>query len=226
VQEKLVQAYPKALTFAFYLGENYWHLGMLFRDNGKLPAALDWYARAADTLGGVLKKQPRHAEAREFLGLVHVGRAAALKYLGRPADAAADYDRALELATKERHPVLRLRRCGVTLARADHARAAAEADAAAKADAAADVLLACGGVHAVAAATVRRDARLPEPERQRLAGQYADRAVQLLRQAVAKGHEDPKPLTLDPDFEPLRPRPDFQQLLAELTAKPSGAPKK
>jgi hypothetical protein len=48
---------------------------------------------------------------------------------------------------------------------------------------------------------------------------YAARAVELLRQAVAKGYRDVADMKKRPDFDSLRARDDFRQLLAELETK-------
>jgi hypothetical protein len=44
----------------------------------------------------------------------------------------------------------------------------------------------------------------------------ADQAVAALRQAVAAGYKNLKQLANDKDLDPLRPRKDFQELLAGL----------
>jgi tetratricopeptide (TPR) repeat protein len=49
---------------------------------------------------------------------------------------------------------------------------------------------------------------------------YARRAVEALRQAVARGFDDPDLYRRDPALDPLRPREDFKKLLEELTANP------
>ncbi|WP_337172978.1 hypothetical protein [Paludisphaera sp.] len=49
---------------------------------------------------------------------------------------------------------------------------------------------------------------------------YARRAVDALRQAVARGFDDLDLYRRDPALDPLRPREDFKKLLAELAAKP------
>jgi len=49
--------------------------------------------------------------------------------------------------------------------------------------------------------------------------QYAARAVELLRQAVAKGYKDAAHMKKDTDLDPLRSHPEFQKLLKELEAK-------
>ena len=47
---------------------------------------------------------------------------------------------------------------------------------------------------------------------------YADRALELLRQAVKAGYTNADQLAKDPNLGPLRQREDFQKLLAELQA--------
>jgi hypothetical protein len=49
------------------------------------------------------------------------------------------------------------------------------------------------------------------------AARYADRAVELLRKAVAKGFKDVAQLKSDPDLDPLRARPSFQKLLTDVS---------
>jgi hypothetical protein len=61
-----------------------------------------------------------------------------------------------------------------------------------------------------------KDAKLPEPRRKEVARSYGDRAMEVLRQALAKGYQDGAQLKKDTDLDPLRGRDDFQKLLAEL----------
>jgi hypothetical protein len=63
-----------------------------------------------------------------------------------------------------------------------------------------------------------KDDKLPEGKRKELAQSYADRAVEALRQAVARGYKDAAHLKKDPDLDPLRGRDDFRKLLAEVEA--------
>src|SRR5262249_39145125 len=48
----------------------------------------------------------------------------------------------------------------------------------------------------------------------RLRDHYAGLAVDALRQAVARGYRDVVSLETDPDFDPIRDRPGFKDLLA------------
>jgi tetratricopeptide (TPR) repeat protein/tRNA A-37 threonylcarbamoyl transferase component Bud32 len=66
------------------------------------------------------------------------------------------------------------------------------------------------------AALAGADAKLSQEQRKELAKSYADRAVTWLRQAVKAGFRDAKSLRGAEDFQVLRPRADFQELLAGL----------
>ncbi len=62
----------------------------------------------------------------------------------------------------------------------------------------------------------RKDAALPPEKSAEVVRGYADGALQLLRQAVENGLTDPRLLTAEPAFEPLRTREDFQALVTRL----------
>jgi serine/threonine-protein kinase len=63
-----------------------------------------------------------------------------------------------------------------------------------------------------------KDANLAESQRRQQAQAYADRAMTMLRQAVAKGYADADHMKQDTDLDSLRQRADFQKLLAEVEA--------
>jgi serine/threonine protein kinase/tetratricopeptide (TPR) repeat protein len=65
-----------------------------------------------------------------------------------------------------------------------------------------------------------KDAQLDEAKRKELAQSYADRALALLQQAVARGFKDAAHMRKDPALEPLRAREEFRKLLADLEGKP------
>jgi hypothetical protein len=64
-----------------------------------------------------------------------------------------------------------------------------------------------------------QDAQLNEARRKELAQSYADRALALLRQAVARGYKDAAHMKQNPNLQPLRAREEFKTLLAELEDK-------
>jgi hypothetical protein len=73
-------------------------------------------------------------------------------------------------------------------------------------------------VCAIAAAGVK-DAKTPGADGARLAEEYAARAVELLRQAVAKGFKNAAHMKKDRELDALRDREDFKRLVAVLEAK-------
>ncbi|HLJ93941.1 MAG TPA: serine/threonine-protein kinase [Gemmataceae bacterium] len=60
------------------------------------------------------------------------------------------------------------------------------------------------------------DGKLAEPKRAELVRSYTDRALAMLRQAIAKGYRDVANLKKDNDLDPLRAHPEFQKVLREL----------
>jgi hypothetical protein len=104
--------------------------------------------------------------------------------------------------------------------RGDHARATAEADVVARLQGLGDTNLyniAC--VFSGSSAAAAKDSKLTPADRTRLKAQYADRAMESLHQAVAKGFQKTAVLKSDPDLAPLRSREDFQKLVQELERK-------
>src|SRR5262249_31129324 len=58
---------------------------------------------------------------------------------------------------------------------------------------------------------VAQDQMVPLEQRQKQAGTYANRAMDLLREAVARGFKDVPLMKKDTDLGPLRQRADFQK---------------
>jgi serine/threonine protein kinase len=61
--------------------------------------------------------------------------------------------------------------------------------------------------------------KLDDQRRKESAQSYTEAAMKLLREAVSKGYKDVAHLKNDTDFDPLRQRDDFEQLVAELEGK-------
>jgi hypothetical protein len=61
--------------------------------------------------------------------------------------------------------------------------------------------------------------KLDDKQRREAVQFYGDAAMKLLRDAVSKGYKDVVHMKKDPDLAPLRPREDFQKLVAELEGK-------
>jgi eukaryotic-like serine/threonine-protein kinase len=74
-------------------------------------------------------------------------------------------------------------------------------------------------VYSQAVPLVRQDVKLSAAQQLALARQYAQRAVELLREASARGFADMELLRKDSDLTPLSDREDFKRLLRELERK-------
>jgi hypothetical protein len=66
---------------------------------------------------------------------------------------------------------------------------------------------------------VQKDSKLPETKREELAESYAQRALVMLRQSMAKGFRDVARLKKDIKLNPLRKLPEFDELVIEMDAK-------
>ena len=66
---------------------------------------------------------------------------------------------------------------------------------------------------------VENDDKLDAAIRQAEIAFYADQAMAMLRDAVAKGYKDADHMQTDKDLDPLRAREDFKTVVAELEAK-------
>jgi tetratricopeptide (TPR) repeat protein/tRNA A-37 threonylcarbamoyl transferase component Bud32 len=217
IYEQQVRANPKAANFAATLGWSQSNLGLRLMEADKPQESLDWFSQAIGTLEGVLKKVDHHAEARGNLRDAHCRRAQALTRLGRYPEALQEWDRAMGLADDMSRALVRLQRDGTLATKGDYVQATAEAKALAEqSPGSADILYDAACVYALASGAVHKDAKLAAAEREQLAEPYADRAIELLRQAAAKGYQDVAQLKRDKDLDALRARPGFQKLLADL----------
>jgi tetratricopeptide (TPR) repeat protein len=201
---RLAADHPQVPGFAVDLAGSYCSFGHLLKEGGKWEQTLNWYGKAITCLEATRRALGDDPTARQYLFYSHWGRAEALSRLGRYADAAPDWDRALALAPEPHKDFFRLGLAD-SLARAGaHARATAGAEKLIKKHGNNPIVLynsAC--VYAVSARVKDKG----------LAERYAARAVGLLGEAVKHGYQEVVHLEKDPDLEALRGRSDYTELL-------------
>jgi serine/threonine protein kinase len=209
--ERLVHDFPDALRHQRDLGAVYGNLGALELDRDRPALALEWTAKACGLLEGVLQRDPGEPVARTFLRNDSERRAQALTRLGRHQEAVSAWDRAIELGEGTKQTQYRLSRAFACVRAGQHAEAIAEANALAEEkEATREILYGTACVHALVNAALKDQAELRE--------RYAARAVSLVRRAAKLGSISADHVKKEVDFESLRDRPDFQELLRDLEA--------
>jgi serine/threonine protein kinase len=227
-KEAILRDHPKVVAFVVDLANSYTNMATHVRRRSP-EEALDWGARAIRILEPVLEKDPRYVHARMCLFDTLMGRAYALRRLGRDEDMAKEWRRVVEVSEGQSHINMRLYRPIALVSAGEYARGTAEIETLlAEGHAHGRHLYTFAYLHSLSSAAAASDARLSAAEREKLADSYGGRAVELLRQAQAAGHfQNPDRLDhmkQDKDLDPIRSRPDFQGLLAELEGLEAGAP--
>jgi tetratricopeptide (TPR) repeat protein len=224
--ERLVRDHPENLDCALGLAQVYNHLGNEWRLHSQFRDALAWYAQAYAQIKRIQEKEPHRQIVRAELRDYHVGRAEALMFLTRYAEAIPEYDWAIGLDKNELRPtpflpIYLLHRAYCQAQIGEYGEATAVVKALTSQGPVPGTLAydaAC--VAGLGCAAVAGDGKHPQAERQKLADQYAAQAVALLRKAAADGYfssaANREHLATDSDFNALRERADFRTLLADL----------
>jgi tetratricopeptide (TPR) repeat protein len=212
IQEKLAADFPIVPQYRIELGGSQCNLGHLLRASKQPAQALPWYARSIATLEDVLRQVKDDVMAQQFLCNAHWGRAVALEGLKRHAEAAPDWDKAIELSPEAGRAVVRLQRATSRVRAGQVDAGIEEAEELAK-NGRANTLYNAACVLALAAD------RKEEASGSLSKEACALRAIALLQQAVAKGFKNAEHMKQDNDLKALRGREDFKELLAQLQKK-------
>jgi tetratricopeptide (TPR) repeat protein len=235
LEKQLTTDFPEVPAYRQELANSYDGLGLFllaaYRDRGAAAA----HREALALRQGLVSESPDVPDYQSGLGAT-LNNLGLLDYVaGNLAEAHRLFEQAIDhqqraLDRNPRHPTYRrflrnhYRILGQTWLRLqDHAEAARVAARLVKAladdgQAARDA----AGCLAGCVPLAEQDARLPEDKRKELGQAYGQRAVEQLARAVQMGFRDVQALEKAPEFAPLRPRTDFQQLLVGL--KPKGHP--
>jgi len=208
IYTQLIEQNPSNVEYAVSLGGCHVNYGILLEEDGATKA-LEHYSTAIQMLQPLLTNGNQLSKLSRNLRNAYWNRADLLARLDRHAEAIKDLDQALKLADDKSEPKLRLLRAESLIGIGQHQKAIEEVSAvASRNNVSAETYFDAACVLALASAAVKDDPKLQD--------QYAARAVELLRQAVAKGYKDIDRLKKDDDLKALRDREDFKKLLADL----------
>jgi serine/threonine protein kinase/tetratricopeptide (TPR) repeat protein len=231
IYAKLVEGRPDALPEDWEsLARSQAILGTAYRQRNQTENAEKEQRQALRIFEKLAQDHPGVLEYAYDAGRCHMELGRTADHGRRPEAALEEFAKAIEIMEEAKHKdyrkarfmllKVRIGRAAILAERGDHARQTEEVDA----------LLHQGDLRAIhvydaacafcrASAAAEHDTKLSLTDRNRLKARYANRAIELLRQAVAKGWRFPNVIREDGELDPLRAREDFQKLLADLEAK-------
>jgi serine/threonine protein kinase/tetratricopeptide (TPR) repeat protein len=212
IRKQLAFEFPAVPAYEVSLAGSFCNLGCLVTARGRPDEALALLDQAIATLSSSLQKEPRYAWAQEFLFNSHAERARALALLGRHDEAVKDRAKALGLAPANKKAFVQGQLMITRVEAGQFEAALRDADQLAHSEST-EPLYNCACVYALVHAKTKED-------------KHAVRAIELLRQAIAKGFRDVAHLKEDADLNSLRDRDDFKKLLVELEGKKESDPKR
>jgi tetratricopeptide (TPR) repeat protein len=232
LRKQLTVDFPRFELYRRELGVNYNDLGYLLMMEKKDKAAEEAYRHALDIQEKMVAERGSIAAHRESVAITYTNLGMLYQQRNAPAEALPIFDKArthlkAALDANAKNPVARrlyqenLRAMADSYAvLGDHARLAATAEELAgfgyapaeDTYAAATMVSGCIGL-------VDKDTKLAAAPRKDLAESYAERSLKLLRQAVERGFKDAARMRKDTYLDPMRERPEYRKLLAELEGK-------
>jgi tetratricopeptide (TPR) repeat protein len=212
---KLAADFPAVRRYQIDLGGAYCNFGSLIRDGGQSGKSLEWYGKAVRILTTVYDQDRRVVLARQFLRNSHWGRATAYDRLRQYAEALKDWGRAVELSPPQEQPGIRASRATTRVNAGQVAEAVAEVAALTKMG-----TWSAGKWYDFACVCARASGQNAAKKQA-----YAERAIELLHQAVQAGWTDAAHMKRDTDLDPLRGRDDFKKLIRQLEGKAGAGPK-
>jgi serine/threonine protein kinase/tetratricopeptide (TPR) repeat protein len=206
LQEKLTAEFPNVTNYQYDLGGTYCNIGFVFAARGQFNESLNLFNKAIATLSPVYLAEPSDAIAKEFLRNSHHGRAQIHDRLQKYTDAVKDWVQTVELSPPTKQAEYR---CNLAVSRLQAGMVAeALVDVAALTKSPnwnANQWYGFACVYAVACGKFNEKKQ-----------EYAERAMELLKQAVNSGWKDVSHMKKDTDLDALRDREDYKQLVNGL----------
>jgi serine/threonine protein kinase len=211
IQEHLAADFPVNHDYQVRLGGTYNNLGQLSRERGQLDESLPWFEKAIRVLNAVYQREPRYVMAKQYLFTSLGNRAEVYLKLRKFTESLQDWDKAIDLGTPAQRPMYCLRRAITQLEAGKVAEALAEVN-----DLSKNSSLDAGQCYDCACIFARASGMTASGKTANKKQEYADRAMWLLRKAVAAGFNHAAHMRNDTDLDSIRARDDFKKLIAEL----------
>jgi tetratricopeptide (TPR) repeat protein len=183
--------------------------------------AVEKYSKAIEIIDKVLAREPQLLHGRVIQSQLYTYRALTRENLGDHAATIYDREQSCAFADGMHHTICRADFAYCLARIGEHRRASAEAnDVAVLGDLTPLWRATLGRAFAVCVSDAQRDGSLSQHEHSLLQERYGRQAVEQLRRCREAGYfaEEAKrqELHIDPSFEPIRNRPDFQQFVREV----------
>lgn len=206
IRENLIHQFPEIPEYRVDLAGVYANIAIKFLEGEKPTESMEWFPKAIDLLTPIHQSAAKSSKSARFLEECYEGRSMALDKLGRFEEGERDWDRHVELNSPEDKYKLLIRRWKRLIRQGMVGGAMeriAEMTRLPHEDASLWYELAC-------AYSLASDG---SSEKQI---EYADRAMELLKEAVKMGFDNSKRMQADSDLARLRDRDDFKKLIAEV----------
>ena len=213
ILEALSSEFPLVPSYQVSLGASYCNCGLAAINGGNPGGSLIWLEKAIRTLTVVYQKDQAQVNAQAFLRNSHLNRARALDLLMKYSDAIKDWDLAIELGTPPQRQKSRISRTLTLHLAGQYANAVAEVEKLAELARTNPAQSQLGANDWYNFACIYSIASTKVADKQ---SEYADQAIAMLRQSVEAGFRSVSQIAKDTDFDPLREREDFKELVAEL----------
>lgn len=209
IREKLVAEHPSITEYQVDLADVCANIASKLLGADKPAESLVWFQKTLALIEPVHVSGAKSTRSESNIMMCYEQRSMAYDKLERFAEAEADWNKFVELSPPKSKPNLRIER-GKRLIRdgmvAEGIERISELTKLPSMDA--EVWYECACAFSLAASL------LPEKKLE-----YADRAMELLQEAVKAGYENAERLNKDSDFKSLRDRDDFKKLVTDLDAK-------
>jgi tetratricopeptide (TPR) repeat protein len=203
IKKQLAEQFPAVPGYQVGLGGSYGNYAGLIRSEGKPVDSLEWFDLAVRALKAIPDGGRAGGTAKLYLRNTYWGRAKAYDELQRFGEAVADREQAVNLSRPADQPGFRASRANSRLRAGQTVYAVAEVVQLKKTptwNAGQWYDFAC--IYAIASGRISDKKQA-----------YADRAMELLGQAVKCGYTNAAHLATDVDLDSLHPRDDFKALV-------------